>query len=105
MPQQKEHQINGRQVTVDTIISALYKQKEQYTHIIIDGKKFTPTGTTDKDRQEEIEKLMNDNSLYYEKILEVTTSGIYRTGTECTRIIVQANDAVTTRTYVIYTKI
>ena len=48
---------------------------------------------------------MNDNSLYYEKILEVTTSGIYRTGTDGTRIIVQANDAVTTRTYVIYTKI
>ena len=50
---------------------------------------------------------MNENNppLYTERIVEVTTRGVYRKGADGTKIMVNAESGSTTQTYVIYTKI
>lgn len=99
---------DGRTVGEDTVISALYTQvKEKLFIQIEDGSDieiFEPSSleeVVDKRQRYISEKLNTGTNTYKEKVMEITTGGVYRTAEDGTKIIIQPG---TTRTYVIYKK-
>ncbi len=100
---------NGRTVGEDTVISALYTQvKEKVFVQIREGENletFEPSSMEEvvNKKQDYINKYLSEGTkTYKEKIMEITTGGVYRTAEDGTRITIQPG---TTRTYVIYEKI
>lgn len=100
---------DGRIVGEDTVISSLYTQVDEKLFIQIDDGSnteiFEPSLLTEdvSKRQKYInEKLNTGTNTYKENVIEITTSGVYRTAEDGTKIIIQPG---TTRTYVIYKKI
>ena len=58
---------------------------------------------TNKERTEYIERyLKTGTNKYKERVVEISTGGVYRTAEDGTKIVIQPG---TTRTYVIYKKI
>lgn len=99
---------DGRMVGEDTVISALYTIAEEKLYIQInDGANstsFEPSSLVDeiKRRQLYIKNNLNTGTnIYKERIMEITTGGVFRTAEDGTKITIQPG---TTRTYVIFDK-
>lgn len=101
---------NGRIVGEDVVISALYTMAEEKVFVQISNENgsgfitFKPSLLADEveKRQEYIDNNLNTGTnKYKEKVLEITTGGVYRMADDGTRITIQPG---TTRTYVIFEK-
>ena len=99
---------NGRTVGEDVVISALYTIVEEKLYIQIkDG--VTTTTFIPSILPEEVEKrqkYINDNlnsgsNTYKERVMELTTGGVFRTAEDGTKITIQPG---TTKAYVIFEK-
>lgn len=97
---------DGRIVGEDTVIATLTTQTKEKVYVQIDDGTSVVTFTlfnTNAERTEYIERyLKNGTNKYEERVVEITTGGVYRTAEDGTKIIIQPG---TTRTYVIYKKI
>lgn len=97
---------DGRIVGEDTVIATLTTQTKEKVYVQIDDGTSVVTFTlfnTNAERAEYIERyLKNGTNKYEERVVEITTGGVYRTAEDGTKIIIQPG---TTRTYVIYKKI
>lgn len=100
----------GRIVGEDTVISALQTQVKEKVFVQIQDqnglieKTFKPSSQEDVEQEREDyikNKLKNGTNKYLEKVLEITTGGVFRTADDGTRITIQPG---TTRTYVIFKK-
>ena len=94
----------------DTVISALQTQVKEKVFVQIQDqngvieKTFKPSSqeNVEQEREDYIKnKLKNGTNKYLEKVLEITTGGVFRTADDGTRITIQPG---TTRTYVIFKK-
>lgn len=87
---------------MDTVVAALYNTSRDLTEISIekDGTIIYPS-SDGKSTQEIINTLLKDSNSkeYKEKIVEVTTDGIYRIAEDGTRVTITPG---TTKVYIFY---
>ena len=105
-----EKTAEGRIVGEDTVISALQTQIKEKVFVQIQDqngiteKTFKPSSQEDEvqKREEYIKDALNNGTnKYLERVVEITTGGVFRTAEDGTRITIQPG---TTRTYVIFKK-
>lgn len=99
---------NGRTVGEDVVISALYTIVEEKLYIQIkDGTTTTTFAPSILPAEvEKRQKYINDNlnsgsNTYKERVMELTTGGVFRTAEDGTKITIQPG---TTKAYVIFEK-
>lgn len=104
----EENTDNGRTVGEDVVISALYTIAEEKLYIQIkDGATTTTFMPSILPLEvEKRQKYINDNlnsgsNTYKERVMELTTGGVFRTAEDGTKITIQPG---TTKTYVIFEK-
>lgn len=104
----EENTDNGRTVGEDVIISALYTIVEEKLYIQVkDGATTTTFAPSILPAEvERRQKYINDNlnsgsNTYKERVMELTTGGVFRTAEDGTKITIQPG---TTKTYVIFEK-
>ena len=104
----EENTDNGRTVGEDVIISALYTIVEEKLYIQVkDGAATTTFAPSILPAEvERRQKIINDNlnsgsNTYKERVMELTTGGVFRTAEDGTKITIQPG---TTKTYVIFEK-
>lgn len=90
---------NGRIVDEDTVIASLYNDNKELTYVFIekDGQDIYPSTTLNK--QEIIEKYLNDGKKYKERIVELTTGGEYLIAEDGTQVTKQYGK---TKVYIFY---
>lgn len=97
---------DGRTVGEDAVIATLSTQAKEKVFVQIDDGTNVVTFTlfnTNNERTEYIERyLKTGTNKYKERVVEISTGGVYRTAEDGTKIVIQPG---TTRTYVIYKKI
>lgn len=105
-----EKTAEGRIVGEDTVISALQTQIKEKVFVQIQDqngvieKTFKPSSQEDEvqKREEYIKDALNNGTnKYLERVVEITTGGVFRTAEDGTRITIQPG---TTRAYVIFKK-
>jgi hypothetical protein len=104
----EENTDNGRTVGEDVVISALYTIVEEKLYIQIkDGTTTTTFAPSILPVEvEKRQKYINDNlnsgsNTYKERVMELTTGGVFRTAEDGTKITIQPG---TTKAYVIFEK-
>lgn len=104
-----ENTDNGRTVGEDVIISALYTIVEEKLYIQVkDGATTTTFAPSILPAEvERRQKYINDNlnsgsNTYKERVMELTTGGVFRTAEDGTKITITPG---TVRAYIIYTRV
>lgn len=82
--------MSGRIVGEDTVIASLYNSSQDLTEIKITGKSGTVIypSSTGQSIQEIISGKLSSGKQYKERIVEITTGGIYRTADDGTRVTI-----------------
>lgn len=82
--------MSGRLVGEDTVIASLYNSSQDLTEIQITNKSGTIIypSSTGKSIQEIISSNLSSGKQYKERIVEITTGGIYRTAVDGTRVTI-----------------
>lgn len=92
----------GRIVGAETVIAALYNTSNDLTNITIIDEHGNTIYPSSDSIQDVIKSELNEEGQYKERIVEITTAGVYRTAADGTRVTVRPGDK---KVYIYYTKI